>query len=112
MQKEVLKSCEGFLKAALTVHGHPGPLQKIAKMALFDLCMELVILGQMTSFKCSIEKKKFCLALSNSFLSLKAIRIIPFYFNIQIRPKPSLDYNMILIDKFGIHTHSDISASS
>ena len=23
MQKEFLKSCEGFLRAALTVHGHP-----------------------------------------------------------------------------------------
>ena len=67
MQKEVLKSCEGFLKAALTVHGHPGPLQKIAKMALFDLCMEFEnFLGQMTSFemllKChSLTFSKKCL---------------------------------------------------
>ena len=51
MQKEFFKSCEGFLRAALTVHGHPGPVQKIAKMALFDLCMELEkTLGQITSF--------------------------------------------------------------
>ena len=40
MQKEFLKSCEGFLRAALTVHGHPGHVWKIAKMALFDPCME------------------------------------------------------------------------
>ena len=25
-QKDFLKSCEGFLRAALTVHGHPGPI--------------------------------------------------------------------------------------
>jgi hypothetical protein len=29
--------------AALTVHGHPGPVRKIAKMALFDPCMEFEI---------------------------------------------------------------------
>ena len=40
MQKEFLKSCEGFLRAALTVHGHPGPVWKIAKMVLFDPWME------------------------------------------------------------------------
>ena len=40
MQKYILKSCEGFLRAALTVHSHPGPVLKIAKMALFDPCME------------------------------------------------------------------------
>ena len=40
MQKEFWKSCEGFLRAALTVHGHPGPVWKIAKMSLFDQCME------------------------------------------------------------------------
>jgi hypothetical protein len=52
MQKEFLKSCEGFLRAALTVHGHPGPVSKIAKMALFDPCKEFEkILGQMTSFE-------------------------------------------------------------
>jgi hypothetical protein len=39
MQKEFLKSCEGFLRAALTVHGHPSPVWKIAKMALFNPCM-------------------------------------------------------------------------
>ena len=51
MQKEFMKSCEGFLRAALTGHGHPGPLWKIAKMALFNPCMELKkILGQMSSF--------------------------------------------------------------
>ena len=49
MQKEFLKSCEGFLRAALTVHGHPGPAWKIAKMARFDPCMEFeIVLGQMT----------------------------------------------------------------
>ena len=26
MQKEFLKSCEGFLRATLTVHGHSGPV--------------------------------------------------------------------------------------
>ena len=52
MQKEFLKSYEGFLMAALTVHGHPGPVRKIAKMALFDPCMEFEnFLGQMTSFE-------------------------------------------------------------
>ena len=52
MQKEFLKSCEGFLRAALTVHGHPGPVQKIAIMALFDLSMEFeIFLGQMTSLE-------------------------------------------------------------
>ena len=51
-QKEFLKSCEGFLRAALTVHGHPGPVWKIAKMALFDPCMEFEkFLGQMTLFE-------------------------------------------------------------
>ena len=43
MQKEFLKSCEGFLRAALTVHGHPGSVWNIAKMAIFDPCMEFVI---------------------------------------------------------------------
>ena len=41
MQKEFLKSCEGFLMAALTVHGHLGPVWKNSKMALFDPCMEI-----------------------------------------------------------------------
>ena len=69
MQKEFLKSCEGFLRAALTVHGHPGPVWKIAKMALFDPCMEFeIFLGQMTSFevllKChSLTLSKKCLRL-------------------------------------------------
>ena len=36
MQQEFLKSCEGFLRDALTV---PSPVWKIAKMALFDLCI-------------------------------------------------------------------------
>ena len=51
MQKEFLKSCEGFLRAALSGHGHPGPSWKIAKMALFNPCMEFeIFLGQVTSF--------------------------------------------------------------
>ena len=55
MQKEFLKSCEGFLRAALKGHGHLGPFWKIAKMALFDLCMEFeFFLGQMTSFESAI----------------------------------------------------------
>ena len=29
------------MRAALTVHGHHGPLQKIAKMALFYPCMKI-----------------------------------------------------------------------
>ena len=28
IQKEFLKSCEGFLRAALIVYGHPGPVWK------------------------------------------------------------------------------------
>ena len=51
MQKEFFKSTEGFLRAALTGHGRPGPLWKIAKMALFNPCMEFEnFLGQMSSF--------------------------------------------------------------
>ena len=51
MQKEFFRSTEGFLRAALTGHGHPGPLWKIAKMALFNPCMEFqIFLGQMSSF--------------------------------------------------------------
>jgi hypothetical protein len=52
IQKEFLKSCEGFLRAALTGHGLLSPFRKIAKMALFDPCMVFEKnLGQMTSFK-------------------------------------------------------------
>ena len=40
MQKEFFRSTEGFLRAGLTGHGRPGPLWKIAKMALFNPCME------------------------------------------------------------------------
>ena len=43
MQKEFLKSCEGFLGAALTGHDHLGIFWKIAKMTLFDPCMEFEI---------------------------------------------------------------------
>ena len=51
MQKEFFRSTKGFLRAALTGHGHPGPLWKIAKMALFNPCMELeIFLGQMSPF--------------------------------------------------------------
>ena len=39
MQKEFFRSTEGFLRAALTGHGHPVPHWKIAKMALFNPCM-------------------------------------------------------------------------
>ena len=35
-QKEFLRSSEGFLRAVLTGHGHPGPFLKIDKMALFN----------------------------------------------------------------------------
>ena len=68
-QKDFLKSREGFLRAAITVHGHQGPVWKIAKMALFNPCMEFEkILGQMTSFevllKChSLTLSKKCLRL-------------------------------------------------
>ena len=49
-QKEFFRSSEGFLRAALTGHGHPGPLWKIAKMALFNPCMEFEKnLGQKSS---------------------------------------------------------------
>ena len=51
MQKEFFRSTEGFLRAALTGHGHSGPLWKIAKMALFNPSMEFeIFLGQMSSF--------------------------------------------------------------
>ena len=47
-----MKSSKGFLRVALTGHGHPGPVWKIAKMALFDACIEFeIFLGQMTSFE-------------------------------------------------------------
>ena len=46
------RSVGKFLRAALTVHGHPGPIWKIAKMALFDPCMEFeIFLCQMTSYE-------------------------------------------------------------
>ena len=69
MQKEFSNSCEGFLRAELTVPCRPGPVWKIAKMALFDPCMEFeFFLGQMTSFqvllKChSLTLSKKCLRL-------------------------------------------------
>ena len=49
MQKEFLKSYEGFLMPALTLtlteHGHPSLVRKIAKMAIFDPCMEFEFFG-------------------------------------------------------------------
>ena len=49
--KEFFRSTEGFSRAALTGHGLPGPHWKIAKMALFNPCMEFqIFLGQMSSF--------------------------------------------------------------
>ena len=76
MQKEFFKSTEGFLRAALTGHGHPGPLWKIAKMALFNPCMEFEkILGQMSFFnalwKChlAIFSKKCPKLRASAFLS-------------------------------------------
>ena len=71
MQKEFLKSTEGFLRAALTVQGHPGPVWKIAKLALFDPCMEFEnFLGQMTLF----EVLLMCHSLT---LSKKCLRLRP-----------------------------------
>merc|ERR1711940_502267 len=71
MQKEFLKSHEGFLRAALTVRGHPGPVRKSAKMALFDPCMEFeIFLGQMTSFEVLLK----CHSLT---LSKKCLRLCP-----------------------------------
>ena len=64
IQKEFLKSCEGFMRAALTVHGHPSPVWKIAKMALFEK-----ILGQMTSFE--VLLKCHFLTLSKKCLRLR-----------------------------------------
>ena len=70
MQNDFLKSCEGLLRAALTVQGHPGPVWKIAKMALFDPCMEFeIFLGQMTSFE--VLLKCHALTLSQKFLRLR-----------------------------------------
>ena len=40
-QKEFFRSSEGFVRAVLAGYGHPGPLWKIAKMALFNPCMEI-----------------------------------------------------------------------
>ena len=72
MQKEFFRSTEGFLRAALTGHGHPGPLWKIAKMALFDPCMEFENwLGQMTSFQV------LCLTISKKHLRLCAVHLRP-----------------------------------
>ena len=62
-------NCEGFLRVALTVHGHPGPVWKIARMALFDPCIEFEnFLNQITSFevllKChSLTSSRKCLRL-------------------------------------------------
>ena len=49
---------------ALTGHGHPGPFQKNAKMALFNPCMKLKKkFGQKTSFealrKCHLQNPGF-----------------------------------------------------
>ena len=70
--KESFSSCEGLLMAALTGHGHPGPFQKIAKMALFNFCMKFEkFLGQTPLFevlwKChSVILSKICLRLRPS----------------------------------------------
>ena len=72
-----MKSCEGFLWAALAVPGHPGPVCKIAKMALSDPCMEFeFFLGQITSFdlllKChslTLSKKVLGSVCPSKFLS-------------------------------------------
>ena len=49
--KKIFRSTEGFLRAALAGHDPPGPLWKIAKMALFNPCMEFEnFLSQMSSF--------------------------------------------------------------
>ena len=76
-QKEFLKSHEGFLRAALIGHSQPGPYRKIAKMALFNPCMDFeFFLGQMTLFqvlwKCDLViLSKICLWLHPSaYLSI------------------------------------------
>ena len=80
-KKIFFKSCEGFLRAALTVHGHPSPVWKIAKMALFDPCMEFEnFWGQMTSFevllKChSLTLSKKCLRLQPALSKCLSERI-------------------------------------
>ena len=74
MQKEFLKSCEEFLRAALRVHGHPGPVWIIAKMALFNPCMKFdFFLCQISLFevlrKCYLRVRtlsKICLRLRPS----------------------------------------------
>ena len=47
--KEFLKSCEGFLRATLTVHVHPRSVCKIAKIALFNPCKYFEILFRHTN---------------------------------------------------------------
>ena len=74
-QKELLKSCEGFLRAALSGHGHLDPFWKIAKMALFDSSMGYEnFLGLNTLFevlwKCHylILSKKYYLHCPSAYL--------------------------------------------
>ena len=51
-QKEFFRSSEGFVRATLIGHGNPGPLSKIAQMALFNPCMKFEFYGgQMPSFE-------------------------------------------------------------
>ena len=54
-QKEFFRSSEVFLRAALTEDGHPGPLWKIAKMALFNPCMEFENFGPNALFWCTVK---------------------------------------------------------
>ena len=50
--KEFFYSCEGFLMATITGHGHPIPLWKYAKMARVNPCMKFGIFwDQMPSFE-------------------------------------------------------------
>ena len=51
-QTDFLNSCEGFLMAALTGHGHPSPLLKIAEIVVSNPCMKFeIFLSHISSFE-------------------------------------------------------------
>ena len=63
-------SCEGFLRACLTRHGHLSQFWKIAKITLFYPCEIWLFLDQMTSFEV-LWKCQFVI------LSKKYLRLCP-----------------------------------
>ena len=104
-QKEFLKSCEGFLRAPLIGHSHPGPFWKIAKMALFDPCMEFKkILCQMKSFE--MLWKYHCLTLLKTCLRLIQLRPSA-YLREWIRLSQELFLFRVPIPTHRVPTHSN-----